>query len=238
MDVSDIGALTFDVFGTVVDWRGSVIREGERLTAEKGLQVDWPSFADDWRNDGYTGGMERVRSGDLPWMKVDALHRLKLDQLLEERGVTALTEAETDHFNRVWHRLAPWSDVHEGLERLSKGFVLASLSNGNMSLLTNMAKNAGIHWDCVLSAELSGHYKPAPEVYKAAADLLGFRTDQVLMVAAHKSDLRGAQGAGLRTAYIPRPDEFGPEGHVDTAPDPAFDVSATDFVDLAAKLGL
>ena len=238
VDVSDIGALTFDVFGTVVDWRGSVIREGERLSAEKRLEVDWSAFADDWRNDGYTGGMERVRRGDLPWMKVDALHRLKLGQLLQENGITGLTEAETDHLNLVWHRLSPWSDVLEGLERLSKGFVVASLSNGNMSLLTNMAKNAGIHWDCVLSAELSGHYKPDPEVYRVAADLLGFRTDQVLMVAAHKDDLKGAQRAGLRTAYVPKPDEFGSEGEVDMVPDSSFDLFATDFVDLAARLGI
>ena len=238
MDASDIGALTFDVFGTVVDWRGSVIREGERLNAEKRLYVDWAAFADEWRSDGYTGSMERIRRGDLPWIKVDALHRLKLNHLLREHGVTSLSERETDHLNRVWHRLAPWPDVIEGIERLRKGFVLASLSNGNMSLLTNMAKNAGIHWDCVLSAELSGRYKPDPEVYTSAADLLGFRPDQVLMVAAHKSDLLGAQRAGLRTAYVPRPDEFGPGRRVHTTPDPAFDLSATDFVDLAAKLGV
>lgn len=238
MDASEIGAITFDVFGTVVDWRGSVIREGERLGADKGFQVDWAAFADDWRNDGYTGGMERVHRGDLPWMKVDALHRLKLDQLLDQHSISVLTEQETDHFNRVWHRLTPWPDVLPGLERLRKEFVLASLSNGNMSLLTNMAKNAGIHWDCVLSAELSGHYKPDPEVYRVAADLLGFRTDQVLMVAAHKDDLKGAQRAGLRTAYVPKPAEFGSEGEVDMIPDSSFDLFATDFVDLATRLGI
>ena len=158
-----------------------------------------------------------------------------LDGLLTEFGVAGLSEGEIDHLNRVWHRLTPWPDVVAGLERLRRRFVVATLSNGNVALLTNMAKNAGLTWDCVLSAELAKRYKPDPEVYQMAADLLGLRPYQVLMVAAHKHDLRGAQGAGMKTAFVPRPLEFGPERHVDITPDPSFDLHAADFEDLAGQ---
>ena len=236
MDISGIKALTFDVFGTVVDWRSSITREGRRLGEARGIDVDWSAFADDWRA-GYGPSMSRVRKGELPWTNIDALHRMVLDELLEKHGVTGLTEEEKVDFNKAWHRLTPWPDSVSGLTRLKKRFVLATLSNGNVALLTNMAKNAGLPWDCILSAELFKHYKPDPEAYQGAASLLGLEPGEVMMVAAHQNDLRSAQKAGLKAAFVPRPDEFGPERDVDTTPDPAFDFVASSFEELATKLG-
>ena len=232
-----VRAMTFDVFGTVVDWRSSIVREGEQLTARKGIAVDWPRFADAWRA-GYGPAMSRVRNGELPWTRIDDLHRIILDGLIPEFGLTALTEAERDDLNRVWHRLSPWPDTVSGLTRLRTRYVLATLSNGNVALLVNMAKHSGLPWDAVLSAELAHRYKPDPAVYLTAADLLGLEPEQVMMVAAHKGDLRAAAALGLRTAYVPRPLEYGPDREIDTTPDPAFDVVATDFNDLADRLGL
>ena len=232
-----VKAMTFDVFGTVVDWRSSIVREGEALTKRKGIEVDWPRFADAWRG-GYGPAMRRVRSGELPWTRIDDLHRMILDGLLPEFGLTALTEAEVDDLNRVWHRLAPWPDTVSGLTRLRTGYTLATLSNGNIALLVNMAKHSGLPWDAVLSSELARHYKPDPEVYLTAADLLGLEPEEVMMVAAHKGDLRAAAALGLKTAYVPRPLERGPDRKIDTTPDPAFDINATDFNDLADQLGL
>jgi 2-haloacid dehalogenase len=236
MEVSAIKALTFDVFGTVVDWRGSIIREGMKFGAQHGMTADWAAFADAWRA-GYRPAMDRVRRGELPWTNLDALHRMRLEELLSQFGITGLSEADKDHLNRVWHRLDAWPDAVEGLTRLRRRFVLATLSNGNVALLTNMAKHAGLPWDCILSAELAKHYKPAPETYQMAADLLGLPPAQVMMVAAHKDDLRAAQRVGLKAAFVARPLEHGPERQPDTTPDPAFDVYASDFSDLAGKLG-
>ena len=233
--LADVEAMTFDVFGTVVDWRTSIIREAQILGMEKGFDRDWPAFADAWRR-GYGPAMNRVRTGELPWLNIDQLHRLILDDLLVEYNFPAMSEAEIDDLNRVWHRLIPWPDTVRGLWRLKANFTLATLSNGNVALLTNMAKNAGLPWDAVLSAELSGHYKPDPEVYIKAADLLGLPHEKVMMVAAHRGDLRAAQALGFKTAFVPRPLEYGPGREIDTTPDPAFDVNATDFVDLAAQL--
>ena len=233
--LADVEAMTFDVFGTVVDWRTSIIREAQILGMEKGFDRDWPAFADAWRR-GYGPAMNRVRTGELPWLKIDDLHRMILDDLLVEFEFPAMTEAEIDNLNRVWHRLIPWPDTVRGLWRLKANFTLATLSNGNVALLTNMAKNAGLPWDAVLSAELSGHYKPDPEVYIKAADLLGLPHEKVMMVAAHRGDLRAAGALGFKTAFVPRPLEYGPGREIDTTPDPAFDVNATDFVDLAAQL--
>ncbi len=232
-----VKAMTFDVFGTVVDWRSSIIREGEQLTARTGTEVDWPRFADAWRA-GYGPAMRRVRSGELPWTRIDDLHRMILDGLIPEFGLTALDEASRDDLNRVWHRLSPWPDTVSGLTRLRTRYVLASLSNGNVALLVNMAKHSGLPWDAVLSAELAHQYKPDPEVYLTAADLLGLEPEQVMMVAAHKGDLRAAAALGFKTAYVPRPLEYGPDREIDTTPDPSFDVNATDFNDLADRLGL
>ena len=232
----EIVALTFDVFGTVVDWRTSVIREGEMLSQEKGFDVDWGEFADRWRG-GYGPSMNRVRTGELPWTKIDVLHRMVLDELIVEYGLTGLSEEETDHFNRVWHRLLPWPDTVRGLHRLRSQYLITTLSNGNVSLLTNMAKNAGMPWDCILSSELAGHYKPDPEVYLMAAELLSLPPNRVMMVAAHKGDLRAAQRVGLKAAFVARPFERGPGRTIDTSPEPDFDYWASDFEDLAEQLG-
>jgi 2-haloacid dehalogenase len=237
LDISQIKALTFDVFGTVVDWRGSIIRQGEKFAAERGINVDWAAFADAWRG-AYRPSMDRVRRGELPWTNLDTLHRMVLDELLVKFNIPDLSEEDKDYLNRVWHRLDPWPDAVEGLTRLRKRFVLATLSNGNVALLTNMAKYGGLPWDCILSAELAQHYKPDPETYQTAANLLGLRPEQVMMVAAHKDDLRAAQRVGLKAAFVPRPREFGPDRAPDTTPDPAFEVHAGDFNDLAGKLGV
>ena len=231
-----IKALTFDVFGTVVDWRSSIIREGQLLSQEKGLEVDWPKFADRWR-DGYMPVMQRVREGDLPYSKIDDLHRLILDGLIKDFGLEGLSPSELDDLNRVWHRLMPWPDSISGLNRLRGRYVVSSLSNGNVSLLVNMAKNAGIPWDCVLSAELTGHYKPDKEVYEKAADLLSLEPNEIMMVAAHPIDLRAASKVGYRTALVLRPLERGPERGLYFKPDPSeFDLLVNDFGELAQRL--
>jgi 2-haloacid dehalogenase len=237
MDLTAVKALTFDVFGTVVDWRGSIIREGAAFGKTHGIHMDWGRFADAWRG-GYQPSMGRVRHGELPWTNIDALHRMILDDLLKQFGITDLSEDAKDHLNRVWHRLTPWPDAVAGLTRLRTRFIIATLSNGNVALLTNMAKHSGLPWDCILSAELARHYKPDPEAYQTAAALLGLQPAQVMMVAAHKNDLQAARAVGLKTAFVPRPGEFGAERSVDTTPDPAFDVHASDFNDLAKQLGV
>jgi 2-haloacid dehalogenase len=234
LDAGAIRALTFDVFGTVVDWRSSVVREGRVLGQRHRLEVDWHAFADAWRA-GYPPAMDRVRRGELPWTNIDGLHRRILDDLLAARGIV-LPEPEIEGFNRVWHRLMPWPDSVPGLQRLKSRFTIATLSNGNLSLLVAMAKNAGLPWDAVLSAELFGHYKPDPEVYLGAARLLDVAPAQLLMVAAHPSDLRAAAACGLRTAYIPRPLERGAGAPMEPSAPGEFDVVADGFVALAQRL--
>ncbi len=236
MDVSSVKALTFDVFGTVVDWRSTVIREGRTLGEEKGLEVDWEQFADAWRG-GYGPSMNRVRTGELPWTKIDDLHRMILDGLLEGFGITGLSEEETAHLNRVWHRLDPWPDAVGGLNRLRSRFVVATLSNGDVSLLTHMAKHAGLPWDCILSAELARHYKPDPEAYRTAAELLGLPPEQVMMVAAHPGDLKASAAVGFKTAFVSRPTERGPGREPVVVEASEVDVAAVDFHDLADWLG-
>ena len=233
---TSIKALTFDVFGTVVDWRSSIIREGDAVGQAHKLSVDWAKFADAWRGL-YQPMMDRVRTGEMPWTRLDDLHRMSLDRLLKDFAITGLSEAEKDHFNRAWHRLKPWPDAVSGLTRLKAKYIIAPLSNGNVSLMTDLAKFAGLPWDCILGAELARHYKPDREVYQSAADFLDLRPDQVVMVAAHQGDLRAARGVGLKTAFVPRPLEFGPDAKPDLTPDPSFDIVATDFNDLAKQLG-
>lgn len=228
-------ALVFDVFGTGVDWRSSVIAEGRVRGARLGLDVDWAAFADDWRA-GYPLAMDEVRRGVLPWTNLDGLHRRILDRLLAARGIV-LDDAEAAEFNRVWHRLDPWPDSVEGLTRLKTKFPIATLSNGHVRLLLDMARHAGLPWDAIFSAELFGHYKPDPEAYLGACRLLDLPPERVLMVAAHPSDLRGARAAGLRTAYVPRPLERGSGGPMEPWSEGEFDVVAIDFVDLARQLG-
>lgn len=232
-----VKALVFDTFGTVVDWRTSVTQEVEQLAKKKGFKVDAAKFADAWRA-GYGPSMNRVRTGELPWKRLDALHRMILDKILVDFAITGLSESEIDTLNHAWHRLRPWPDSVSGLTRLKKRFIIAPLSNGNVALMTNLAKYGGLPWDCILGAELARHYKPDREVYQSAADFLDLKLDQVMMVAAHLGDLRAAKGVGLRTAFVPRPHEYGPGGKPDLQPDSAVDLPATDFNDLARQLGV
>ena len=231
-----VKALAFDVFGTVVDWRSSIIREGQLLAKTKGLQIDWAAFADGWRA-GYRPAIDKVRRGELPSLTIDALHRRILDDLLKQCRIEGLKQEEIDHLNRAWHRLTPWPDAVGGLNRLRSRYILATLSNGNLSLLVNMAKNAGLPWDCLLSADLAQHYKPDPEAYLTAAGLLGLQPVQVMMVAAHVEDLRASKKVGFRTAFVTRPLEYGPDRKTDTVSEAEVDVVASDFLELAAKLG-
>jgi 2-haloacid dehalogenase len=232
-----VQVLVFDTFGTVVDWRSAVIAEGEQLGRAKGLSVDWAAFADAWRA-GYGPAMNRVRSGELPWTKLDVLHRMTLDQLLVRFKIEGLSEDEKQHFNRVWHRLKGWPDAVAGLTRLKKRFVIAPLSNGNLSLLTEMGKFAGLPWDCILSTELVRHYKPDKETYLMPPEFFDLPPAGVMMVAAHAGDLDAAKALGLKTAYVHRPLEYG--SRPAPAPPPAgrFDFSAKDFRDLATQLSL
>ncbi len=237
MALADVRALAFDVFGTVVDWRSAVVREVAATLGEgMGLDGDWEAFADRWRFEGYIDGIGAIRRGERPFTTADALHRARLDALLAEHGA-ALDEAQTERLNHVWSRLDPWPDSIGGLRRLGAHFIVSTLSNGNLSLLVNMAKHAGLPWDCFLSADLLGHFKPDPETYLAAARALSLEPRQVMMVAAHKADLEAARACGLAAAFVPRPHEHGPSVSVDLEPDDRFDINATDFHDLATQLG-
>lgn len=226
--------LVFDVFGTVVDWRGGIAREVDAL----GLGVDGAAFADAWRAR-YQPAMQRVRSGERPWVRLDVLHRENLDALLSELGLERRVDEPTRAaLNLAWHRLDPWPDAVDGLRRLATRHVIAPLSNGGVALLTHMARRAGLPWDCVLSAEVFRAYKPDPRAYLGAAELFDLDPARVTMVAAHASDLRAAARCGLRTAYVDRPLEFGPDRRGDVpAPGERFDLHATGFDDLARQLG-
>jgi 2-haloacid dehalogenase len=231
-----VKALVFDTFGTVVDWRSSVAHEVAALARQKHVALDAAKFADAWRA-GYGPSMNRVRSGELPWTKLDALHRMTLDKILPEFKLTGLSEDEKDALNHAWHRLTPWPDAVAGLTRLKKKYIIAPLSNGNISLMTDLARHAHLPWDVILGAELARHYKPDREVYQSAADILDLQPPEVMMVAAHLGDLRAAKLVGLRTAFVTRPKEFGPEGKPDLKADASVELSATDFNDLATQLG-
>ncbi len=233
---SSIKALVFDVFGTMVDWRGSIIEEGTAWGRARQLQIDWASFADRWRA-GYGPAMNRVRKGELPWTKLDDLHRMILEQLLKEFRIEGLTEEEKDNWNRVWHRLKPWPDTVEGLTRLKRKYVIAPLSNGNIALMTDMAKHSGLPWDAILGAELVRHYKPDREVYLSASGFLGVKPEEIMMVAAHSGDLKAAADCGLHTGFIYRPNEFGAAGRKEEINPREFDVVASDTIDLAKKIG-
>ena len=228
-------ALAFDVFGTVVDWHGGIAGEAAALAARHGIEGDWPAFANAWRA-GYAPAMDRVRSGALPWTPIDALHRIILDRIIETHGLASLTDAERDHLNRAWHRLPPWPDAVAGLARLKRRFMITPLSNGNFSLLTNLAKHGGLAWDCIVSAELFGHYKPDPQTYLGCARLLDVAPGELMMVACHPSDLRAARANGLMTAYVRRPLEHGPATVLPAFDAGEFDLVANDFGALAGQL--
>lgn len=229
-------AIVFDVFGSVVDWRGSLIADLTAFGKARGIAADWPALADAWRA-AYQPSMQRVRSGELPWTKLDDLHRASLDRLVAEFGIAGLTEGDLVHINRVWHRLDPWPDSVAGLTRLKRRFIIGPLSNGNFALLTDIAKHAGLPWDVVFGSDLFGHYKPDPETYLGVARLLDLRPDQVMLAAAHNGDLAAARRSGLLTAFFPRPTEYGPHQVRDFKADAEWDVVANDIEDLAAKLG-
>lgn len=237
MATPEIKALTFDVFGTVVDWRSSIAREAETFFADHGINgVDPVEFAVAWRAL-YNPSMQRVRSGEIPFTKLDVLHRMNLDELLRRYDIGGLAEDDIDHLNRAWHRLTPWPDTVEGLTRLKQRFIIATQSNGNIALMVNMAKNAGLPWDVILGSEVVRHYKPCPDAYINCADALGLPPESCMMTAAHNNDLVAASQQGFRTAFVLRPTEHGPDQATDTKAELDFDYVADSFTDLADQLG-
>jgi len=229
-------AVTFDVFGTVVDWRTSIAREVESLAVEKQFVVDGERFADAWRKL-YQPSMKKVRDGEIPWTVLDDLHRTNLLEVLEAFGIDQLSEGEIEHLNRAWHRLDPWPDAVAGLQRLKQHYIIGTLSNGNVALIVNMAKFSGLPWDVVLGAEIAGHYKPQPEAYLKSAEILGLEPRECMLVAAHNGDLAAAGLCGFQTAFVPRPTEYGSEQTTDLAAEYDCDLVAGDFIELAQILG-
>ena len=224
--------LAFDVFGTVVDWHSGIAREVQALRPA----VDGGAFALAWRA-GYQPAMRRVMSGALGWTLIDELHRLILEQILPQFGLRDLTDDEKKHLNKAWHRLDPWPDAVAGLTRLKTRFTICTLSNGNLGLLANMAKRAGLPWDCILSAEVFRAYKPDPATYLGVAQVFDVAPAGVMLVAAHHDDLAAARACGLQTAYIERPAEYGVASLKDVSPNPAHTWHARDLLDLAHQLG-
>ena len=231
-----IKALLFDVFGTVVDWRTSVSRELAAFGAEKGLRLDWQQFTDNWRAL-YQPSLEEVRSGRRPWTILDVLHRESLEKLLKKHNVAGLTGTEIDHLARAWHRLDPWADVIDGLNRLKQRFIIGTLSNGNVGLMVRLAKHAGLPWDVILGAETARAYKRMPAAYLGNAELLNLTPSEVMLVAAHNDDLEAAAAQGLRTGFVARPTEYGPHQRKDLGPTGPWDVVADSFEHLADALG-
>jgi len=230
-----VKALLFDVFGTLVDWRGGVAREAEATLGPRGYNLDWLAFADAWRGE-YQGAMEEVRSGRLPFCKLDVLHRRNLDRILPRFAADAVGEQDRRALNMAWHRLDAWPEVSAGLHRLKRRYLLAPLSNGNISLMIDLARRNGFPWDAILGAEFAGDYKPKPRVYLAGAEAFDLAPSDCLMVAAHSSDLAAAAAVGLRTAHISRPNEKGP-GRGEAAPSVPVDVAAENLEQLAGQLG-
>jgi 2-haloacid dehalogenase len=236
-DPKNIKALVFDVFGTVVDWRTSLIDELTAFGKQRNISADWTALVDAWR-EAYAPSMNEVRNNpSRGFLKLDILHRNSLDKLIEQFGIKGLNEQDRRHINLGWHRLKPWPDSVSGLTRLKKKFLISPLSNGNVVLLTNMAKNAGLPWDLILSAELFEHYKPDKETYLGAARLLSLEPHEVLMVAAHNGDLKAARSHGLMTAFVARPTEYGPHQKRDFKADEDWTFVVDSFNQLADKLG-
>jgi 2-haloacid dehalogenase len=237
-ELANVKALVFDIFGTVVDWRSSVIAEGMAWGKDKGLRINWADFADRWRL-GYRPAMDKVRKGEIPWTRLDDLHRMILEDLLQEFKIKGLTEEEKVSWTHVWRRLKPWPDSVDGLTRLKKRYVIAPVSNGNIALMTSLAKFGGLPWDAILGSEVARHYKPDREVYVSAYYSLDLKPEEVMMCAAHVSDLQAARGNGLRTGFIYRPDEFGNglAGVADKAKPGDFVVVSVTIIDLAQQMG-
>ena len=238
MSLPGVTTLLFDVYGTVVDWRATITEEGRCLGREKGLSdIDWEAFADAWRA-GYYPAMERVRRGEQPWTTNDTLQRERLDEIADEFGLGDLSEADKDAFNRVWHRLRPWPDSVAGLGRLKTKFTICTLSNGSFYLLANMAKHSGLPWDCILSADNFRHFKPDPETYLGAVEMFGGVAETVMLVAAHNDDLDHARSHGLKTAFVARPAEYGPEQKADLKADGNWDFVTDSIEGVADALGV
>jgi 2-haloacid dehalogenase len=236
-DLTGVKALVFDVFGTVVDWRTSLINDFTKWGDANGKKGDWTALVDGWRAV-YAASMNEVRRHpERGYVILDVLHRRSLETLVAQLGIAGLTDDDLDYLTRGWHRLHPWPDSVAGLTRLKSKYIIAPLSNGNVALLTNMAKFAGLPWDLVMSAELFAHYKPDPETYLGAARLLCLAPSEVMMVAAHNYDLKAAQSHGLKTAFVPRPTEYGPLQTIDFEATGAWDIVANDFGGIADKLG-
>ena len=232
--MDQVKALFFDVFGTLVDWRTSIAREAETLLKPLGANVDWLAFADAWRGE-YQPAMQEVRAGAIPFCKLDLLHRRNLDRILPRFGLADLGEEVRSDLNRAWHRLDAWGDVAPGLTRLKRRFWLAPVSNGNISLMVDLARRNGFPWDAILGSEIAGDYKPKPGVYLAACAAFDLEPDACMMVAAHSRDLAAAASCSLRTAHVTRPNEYGP-GSGEAGPTVPVDAAATSLLDLAGKL--
>jgi 2-haloacid dehalogenase len=237
-ELANVKACVFDVFGTVVDWRSSVIAEATTWGKAKALHINWEEFTDRWRQ-GYRPTMDKVRKGEIPWTNLDDVHRMILEDLLKQYKIEGLSEEEKLRWAHVWRRLEPWPDSVEGLTRLKKKYILSPMSNGNVALMTSLAKFAGLPWDVILGSDIVRHYKPDREMYLSAPFYLDLKPEEVLMCAAHFGDLQAAASHGLRTAFIYRPDEFG--GGAAGVPDQAkpgdFDVVSATIIDLAQQMG-
>jgi 2-haloacid dehalogenase len=236
--LADVKACVFDIFGTVVDWRSSVIAEATSWGKAKGLNIDWAGFTDRWRL-GYRPAMDKVRKGEIPWTNLDDLHGMMLEDLLQQYKIEGLSEEEKAHWAHVWRRLKPWPDSVEGLSRLKRKYIISPMSNGNVALMTNLAKFAGLPWDVILGSDLVEHYKPDRQMYLSAPFYLDLKPEQVMMCAAHASDLQAARSYGLCTAFIYRPNEYGggPVGVPDKAKPGDFDVVSVSIIDLAQQIG-
>ena len=232
----NVKALVFDTYGTVVDWRTSMLAALEAFGAARRLSVDWAQFLADWKSS-YRPGMDKVNVGEWPWTTVETIYRRGLDQALGRHGIRDLGEEERARLNLAWWRLAPWPDSVAGLTRLRARYIISPLSNASFTGMVHLAKFARLPWDCIITAENAGFYKPRPEVYQTAVRLLGLAPADIMMVAAHNYDLHAAQQQGLRTAFVPRPTEHGPGQTTDLAPEGKWDVVVSDLGDLASALG-
>jgi 2-haloacid dehalogenase len=236
VSIENLRAIVFDTFGTVVDWRGSLIAELAAFGERRGIGADWATLVDEWRA-AYRPSMDRVRRGELPWTPLDELHRASLERLVAQFEIRGLSEEDLRHLNRAWHRLRPWPDAVPGLTRLKRRYIIGPLSNGNVALLVNMARHSGLPWDFVFGADLFGHYKPDPETYLGVGRLLDLPPRQVMLVAAHNGDLAAARTQGLMTGFIPRPQEYGPRQSRDFQAEGPWDLVGRDIEHLAEMLG-
>lgn len=232
----ELRALACDTYGTIVDWRGTILDELRALGRARRVDRDWESFLTDWKAC-YRVGMEMVNSGQWPWTTIDTIYRRRLVELLRAYDIGGVGEQDVEHLNRVWWRLRPWPDSVPGLTRLRQRYIITPLSNASFAGMVHLARSAGLPWDCILTAENARRYKPAPEVYRTAIELLGLRPGEVMMVAAHNYDLAAARSHGMRTAFVPRLTEYGPAQTTDLGPESDWDVVATDMEDLARALG-